>query len=76
MYKQILLPTDGSRVSAKGIREGVRLAKRLGARVTGVYVALPFVPPIYSEGRAFYSGSSCSRTYTCGAAESVPTLAR
>jgi nucleotide-binding universal stress UspA family protein len=63
MYKHILLPTDGSRVSAKGIREGVRLAKRLGARVTGVYVAPPFVPPIYSEGAAFYSGSFSSREY-------------
>ena len=38
MYKHILLPTDGSKLSGKGAAAGVRLAKALGAKVTGVYV--------------------------------------
>lgn len=38
MYKHILLPTDGSELSEKAIKEGVRLAKSLKARVTGLYV--------------------------------------
>ena len=41
MFRRILIPTDGSRLARKGIRAGVRLAKALGARVTGVYVMLP-----------------------------------
>jgi nucleotide-binding universal stress UspA family protein len=56
MYKRLLLPTDGSSLAAKGIREGVRLAKALGAKVTGVYVAPPFVAPIRGEATAYYAG--------------------
>lgn len=38
MYKHILLPTDGSTLSRGAVKSGVRLAKRLGARVTGLHV--------------------------------------
>ena len=34
MFKHILVPTDGSKLAAKGIKVGVRLAKALGAKVT------------------------------------------
>ena len=50
MFKHILIPTDGSRLAAKGIKAGIRLAKALRAKVTGVYVAFPYSPPMYSEG--------------------------
>ena len=49
MFRHILVPTDGSKLAAKGIKLGVRLAKALGAKVTGIYVILPFVPPVYGE---------------------------
>lgn len=49
MFKHILIPTDGSRLAAKGIKVGVKLAKSLGARVTGLYVAAPYMPPMYGE---------------------------
>ncbi len=42
MYAHILLPTDGSELSKMAIREGVDLAKALGARVTVVTVTTPF----------------------------------
>jgi nucleotide-binding universal stress UspA family protein len=42
MYAYILLPTDGSELSKMAIREGVDLAKALGARVTVVTVTMPF----------------------------------
>jgi nucleotide-binding universal stress UspA family protein len=59
MYKHILVPTDGSRLSGKGAREGVRLAKALGAKVTGVYVAAPYYqPPAYLEGGVYIPGVS------------------
>ena len=53
MFKHLLLPTDGSRLAAKGFKAGVRLAKALGAKVTGVYVILPYVPP-YGEAAMYY----------------------
>ena len=40
MFKHILLPTDGSELSAAAIRKGVQFAKSIGARVTGFY-AIP-----------------------------------
>lgn len=53
MFKHILIPTDGSRLAAKGVRAGVKLAKALGARVTGLYVALPYAPPMYGEAAMY-----------------------
>ncbi|HYL25640.1 MAG TPA: universal stress protein [Burkholderiales bacterium] len=60
MYERILIPTDGSTLAAKGVREGVRLARLLRARVTGAYVAPPFVPGLYTEG-AIYNASAFAR---------------
>lgn len=54
MFKHILIPTDGSRFAARGVNAGLKLAARLGARVTAVYVILPYVPPVYGEAAAFY----------------------
>jgi nucleotide-binding universal stress UspA family protein len=42
MYSHILLPTDGSELSKMALREGVDLAKTLGARVTVITVTPPF----------------------------------
>jgi nucleotide-binding universal stress UspA family protein len=38
MFKHILLPTDGSELSAAAIQQGVRFAKSIGAKVTGLCV--------------------------------------
>lgn len=54
MFKNILIPTDGSRLAARGIKAGVKLAKSLGAKVTGVYVAPPYMPPVYGEAAIYY----------------------
>ncbi len=58
MFKHILIPTDGSRLAAKGIKAGVKLAKALGAKVSGVYVIAPYVPPLYGEGAIYVPGIS------------------
>jgi nucleotide-binding universal stress UspA family protein len=47
MYKNILLPTDGSPLSRKAIRAGVKLARAVGAKVTGFYAAPPATPVEY-----------------------------
>lgn len=53
MFKNILIPTDGSRLSLKGAKTGVRLAKALGARVTAVYVIAPFMPIAYGDAAVY-----------------------
>jgi nucleotide-binding universal stress UspA family protein len=42
MYKNILLPTDGSELSAKAVEHGITLAKTLGAKITVLMVIAPF----------------------------------
>jgi nucleotide-binding universal stress UspA family protein len=54
MFSNILIPTDGSKLSARGAKLGVRLAKSVGAKVTGLYVVFPYVPPVYGEASLYY----------------------
>jgi nucleotide-binding universal stress UspA family protein len=49
MYKHILIPTDGSALSRKAIANGVKLAKSVGAKVTGVFAAPPATPLVYKD---------------------------
>lgn len=42
MYRHILIPTDGSELSAAAIRQGVALAKAVGASVTALHVMEPW----------------------------------
>jgi nucleotide-binding universal stress UspA family protein len=50
MYKRILLPTDGSELSERAVREGVRFAKSIGAQVTALHVTPPFYPAGLNPG--------------------------
>ena len=47
MFKNILIPTDGSSRSQKAAVQGVALAKSVGARVTGFFAAPPATPIAY-----------------------------
>jgi len=58
MFKHILIPTDGSRLALKGIKAGAKLARALGARVTGLYVVAPYAPPMYGEAAMYVPGLS------------------
>jgi nucleotide-binding universal stress UspA family protein len=49
MYKHILIPTDGSKLSSRAAAEGVRLAKAVGARVSGLFVAPTATPVVYEN---------------------------
>jgi nucleotide-binding universal stress UspA family protein len=53
MYKHILVPTDGTKLSARAVRAAVDLAKTCGAKITGIYVIPPYVPPVYAEGMLY-----------------------
>lgn len=50
MYKHILIPTDGSPLSRKAARAGIRFARKAGARITA-YRALELpLPYLGAEG--------------------------
>jgi len=42
MFKHILLPTDGSKLSEKSVKQGIRMAKALKANVTALHVIPKF----------------------------------
>lgn len=50
MFKTILVPTDGSDLSAKAIRAAVEFAQMTGARIVGLSVAEPYPYSPLSEG--------------------------
>ena len=49
MYKHILLPTDGSKLATKAVRQGIALAKSTGAKTTVLNV-MPEFQMIVDEG--------------------------
>lgn len=57
MFRHILVPTDGSKLALKGVKAGAKLARSLGARLTGLYVVPPYRPPMYSEGSSYVPGA-------------------
>ena len=42
MFKHILLPTDGSKLSAKAVKQGIDIAKKANGRVTALHVLPEF----------------------------------
>lgn len=50
MFKNILIPTDGSEQSQRAVRAGVELAKLHGGRVTGIHVIPDYHLLIAYEG--------------------------
>jgi len=49
MFKHILVPTDGSPLSRRAAKDAVRLAQKLGARITGFYVAPAYHIEVYDD---------------------------
>lgn len=49
MFRNILVPTDGSALSRKAVKKAVALAKTTGARVTGFHVAPAYNFSVYAE---------------------------
>ena len=58
MFKHILIPTDGSELSAKAVKQGVGLAKAVGAKVTGFFATPDYNPSTYfGEGHTLRAPS-------------------
>jgi nucleotide-binding universal stress UspA family protein len=52
MFKHFLIPTDGSAIATAAAAAGIKLARRLGAKVTAFY-AIEELQPVYIEGYVF-----------------------
>jgi nucleotide-binding universal stress UspA family protein len=50
MFKNVLIPTDGSALARKAITAGVALAKELGASVTAYHALEVFQPYVFGDG--------------------------
>lgn len=56
MFRNILVPTDGSPLSRRAVEHAVRLAKEQKARVTGVWVGPAWEPNLYAYGESVPRG--------------------
>jgi len=84
MYKHVLIPTDGSELSAKAESAGLTLARALDAKVTVVTVTPPFqfigtepmmlvtTEPEYEKAQAARATKTLERVKTTAAAVGVP----
>ena len=50
MYKNLLVATDGSKLSDKALTHAVSLAQAIGAKVTVFYAAPDYPLPAYADG--------------------------
>jgi len=50
MYKNLLVATDGSKLSSKAVTHGIGLAQAVGARLTAFYAAPDYPMPAYADG--------------------------
>ncbi|MCL4801238.1 MAG: universal stress protein [Burkholderiales bacterium] len=50
MFKRILIPTDGSALSRKAVKAGVRLARQTKAKIVAYYALEMFQPYVYGDG--------------------------
>ena len=49
MFKNILVPTDGSELSARAAKLAITLAKTTGSEITAFHVAPPYTFRVYEE---------------------------
>jgi nucleotide-binding universal stress UspA family protein len=50
MYKNILVATDGSKLSGKAVTQAIALAQALSAKVTAFYASPDYPMPAFSDG--------------------------
>lgn len=53
MYKNLLVATDGSKLSDKAVAHAIDLARALDANLTAFYAAPDFPPPTYEDGLVY-----------------------
>lgn len=49
MFKHLLIPTDGSKLSNDALERAVQFARETGARLTALHVMPEYIPPAFAE---------------------------
>ena len=63
MFKNILVPTDGSAMSRRALGRAVRLAKEQKARITGLWVGPVWQPTLYAYDESVPAGFISPRQF-------------
>jgi nucleotide-binding universal stress UspA family protein len=50
MYSNLLVPTDGSKLSDKAVTQAIALAQALKAKITAFHASADYPMPVYAEG--------------------------
>ena len=53
MYKNVLVATDGSKLSDKAVAHAVELARSVGGTITSFYAAPDYPMPAYADGMVY-----------------------
>ena len=53
MYKNLLVATDGSKLSSKAVVHAIGVAKAVGAKLTAFYAAPDYPMPAYADGMVY-----------------------
>ena len=72
MYENLLVATDGSKLSAKAVAHAISLAQAVGAKLTVFYAAPDYPMPAYADGVVYEPVSR--REYTKLAAEDAQKI--
>ena len=57
MYTNLLLATDGSKLSEKAVSHAIGIAAKMGARLNCLYVAPDYPEPMYMDGGGLSNAS-------------------
>jgi len=72
MYKNLLVATDGSKISDKAVAHAISLAQAVGASLTAFYAAPDYPMPAYADGVVYEPVSR--REYSKLAAEDAQKI--
>lgn len=75
MLKTVLIPTDGTELSAKAAAYGVEIAKQLGARVVAVTVTTPAEDILIGEGAVLTNPAAYEQRAIATAASTLGVVA-
>lgn len=74
MFQHILVPTDGSEISDKAIRQAIELAKALGARITALHIVNELHLHLPDEGYPLLELPALKRRFADDAAAHAKTI--
>jgi len=72
MYKNLLIATDGSKLSEKALAHAIELAQAVGCKLTAFYAAPDYPMPAYADGVVYEPVSR--REYTKLAAQDAQKI--